>query len=93
MEKALLLLVLAEAITENIKWLVNKDFNADKIIAFVTSIVICVLAGFDAFGLIGWELVLPYAGSVLTGIAVSRGAGILHDLIKAGGGLFSKVGK
>jgi hypothetical protein len=93
MDKILLLLATAEAVSESIKWLIDgikqKSWDYDRLIAFVVSITVCVLAGFDLFSYIGWDLSLPYAGSFLTGIAVSRGANILHDVIK----LPSMIGK
>lgn len=93
MEQALLLLVLSEAITENIKWVIDGiaskkagvSFDYNPLLALVVSIFVCVMAQFDLFDMVGWQLMIPYVGSVLTGIAVSRGANILHDLFKLPG--------
>jgi hypothetical protein len=82
MDKAFVLLWMVEAISENIKWLLQKQWDKDRIIAFVVSVLVCLLANFDLFAIIEWPLLVPYAGAALTGIAVARGANILHDIAK-----------
>ena len=80
--------ILIEAVWENLKMVWKKGkFNVNKIGALVVSILICVLVGIDLFSLLGLTMSVPYVGSVLTGILMSRGANFIHDLFnKINGG-------
>ena len=44
------------------------------------SILVCVATGADLFPLVNMPLVVPYLGSVLTGIITARGANFVSDL-------------
>lgn len=74
--------ILVEAIWENLKmiWQEGK-FNWNMVGSLVIGIGLCVLTGVDIFPVVGLSLTIPYIGSVLTGIIVSRGANFVHDLI------------
>lgn len=73
--------ILIEAVWENLKMVWKKGkFSVDKIGALVVSILICVLVGIDIFNKLGLTMSVPYVGSVLTGILMSRGANFVHDL-------------
>ena len=74
--------VVVEAIWENLKmiWQEGK-FNWNMVGSLVIGIGLCVLTGADIFPVVGLNLIIPYIGSVLTGIIVSRGANFVHDLI------------
>lgn len=73
--------ILIEAVWENLKMVWQKGkFSVDKIGALVVSIFICVLVNIDLFSLLGLTMLVPYVGSVLTGILMSRGANFIHDL-------------
>lgn len=80
--------ILIEAVWENLKMVWKKGkFNANKIGALIVSIFICVLVNIDIFNNLGLTMSLPYVGSVLTGILMSRGANFVHDLFnKINGG-------
>ena len=80
--------ILIEAVWENLKMVWKKGkFNVNKIGALLVSILICVLVGIDLFSLLGLTMSVPYVGSVLTGILMSRGANFIHDLFnKINGG-------
>jgi hypothetical protein len=83
MEYAQLIIVaiLIEAIWENIKMVwQNGKVSIDKIGSLLISIILCVLTKIDIFPIVGISLVIPFVGSVLTGIIVSRGANFIHDL-------------
>jgi hypothetical protein len=86
--KMLLVSLCAESIWETCKmfWQDGK-VSADRIGAVVLSIFLCVAAQVDFFALVGVPLVIPYAGMVLSGIIVSRGANFLHDFLAAVQGL------
>lgn len=72
----------AESVWETAKmfWQ-NGKVNADRIGAVLLGIFLCVAAGIDFFAIVGVPLSIPYAGAVLSGLLVSRGANFLHDLI------------
>jgi chromate transport protein ChrA len=81
----LVVAILIEAIWENVKMVwQNGKFSIDKIGALVISILVCVLVKADVFALVNLGIAVPYVGSVLTGILVSRGANFIH-------GLFNKI--
>lgn len=81
----LIVAILAEAIWENCKMIWQKGkVSIDMIGSLIISILVCVLASVDVFPLVGFDLSISYVGSVLTGIIVSRGANIVHEL-------FSKI--
>ena len=73
--------VLVEAIWENIKR-VYSDSKVDTSVigSLGVSIVVCVSTGADIFPLVGMPLVVPFLGSVLTGIVTARGANFVNDL-------------
>lgn len=50
--------------------------------ALVIGIVLCLLTGADLFSVVGIQFLWPVAGTVLTGIIISRGANYVSDLIK-----------
>jgi len=55
--------------------------NTDRIGAAVLGVFLCVAAGIDFFALVDVPLSVPYAGMVLSGLLVSRGANFLHDFL------------
>lgn len=75
--------ILVEAIWENLKmiWQAGK-FNINMIGSLVISILICVLVKIDIFPIVGLNMVVPFVGSIFTGIIVSRGANFVNDLFK-----------
>lgn len=79
----LIVAILVEAIWENIKCVYkNKKIQLNMVGPLVLSIIVCLCASIDIFPIIGVEMIVPFIGSVLTGIIISRGANILSDLIK-----------
>lgn len=79
------LLVIAatlEALWETCKvfWQAGK-LNVDRVGAAVLGVFLCVAAGVDFFIIVDIPLAVPFAGAVLSGLLVSRGANFLHDLL------------
>lgn len=73
--------ILVEAIWENCKMVwKDKKININMIGSLVLAILICVFAKVDIFTIINIKLFVPYVGSILTGIIVSRGANFVNDL-------------
>lgn len=80
--------ILVEAIWENCKmiWQEGK-FSISMIGSLVVSILVCVLTTADIFPTVGLNITVPYVGSILTGIVVSRGANFVNELfVKLKGG-------
>lgn len=85
MEYAQLIIVaiLIEAIWENLKMIwKDRKVNLNTIGVLVLSIVVCLLAKIDIFPIVGLSLSVPFVGSGLTGIIVSRGANFVNDLFE-----------
>lgn len=79
--------ILIEAIWENIKMSWNeKTLNVNMFCVLIISIIVCLITGIDIFPIVGISVKVPYIGSALTGIIVSRGANFVNDL-------FSKLNK
>lgn len=74
--------ILAESIWETLKmtWQ-NGKVSIDRIGALVISLVITLGTKMDLLALLGLETTIPYMGSFLTGIIVSRGSNFAHDLL------------
>lgn len=73
--------ILVEAIWENCKMIWQKGkFSISMIGSLVISILVCVLTGADIFPIVGLNIAIPFVGSILTGIVVSRGANAVSDL-------------
>lgn len=73
--------ILVEAIWENIKMVYQGGkLSISMIGSLVISIIICVIANVDIFPVVGVSMSIPFIGSILTGIVVSRGANFVNDL-------------
>ncbi len=83
LHKALLLAVLTEIITNMIKTIVPKiDKTHIPTIAGAIGIMLAWLTGVGLFNTLGIPLKIPTIDYLLTGIIVSRGANVVHDLAK-----------
>ena len=73
--------ILVEAIWENCKMIWQHDkINVNMLGSLILSIVVCLLTQVDIFAILGIKIIVPFVGSVLTGIIVSRGANFVNDL-------------
>lgn len=73
--------ILVEAIWENLKMVYDKKkLNLNMVGSLILSIIVCLAARIDIFEIVNINLVVPFIGSVLTGIIVSRGANFVNDL-------------
>ena len=77
-----------EALWETCKmfWQEGK-VSIDRIGAVILGVFLCLAAGVDFLNMVGVPLAVPYAGAVLSGLLVSRGANFLHDFLAAIEGL------
>jgi hypothetical protein len=73
-----------ESLIQTIKPIYDKEkgWNSDALLALGIGILVCLLTSTDIFDQVGLPLLVPYVGSVLTGIMASRGSNIAHDLFK-----------
>lgn len=85
MESVLQILVVAllsETIWENLKMIwQNGKFSIDKLGALIISIIVTVCTQIDMFAILNFNIPIPFVGSILTGILISRGANVVHDLL------------
>lgn len=74
--------LLAETIWENLKmvWQEGK-VNIDRIGALIVSVVVSMATQLDVFAILNFGIAIPFVGSFLTGILISRGANVIHDLL------------
>lgn len=79
----IVLAFLVEAIYTNLRmiWDSNK-FNWNNLGALIVAVLVAVVAGVDIFPALGINMIVPYVGSVLTGILISRGANVIFDVLK-----------
>lgn len=79
--KVIILALLCEAIWENLKMIwENGKFSINRLGALIVSIVVALGTKMNIFEILDFEI-FPILGSVLTGILISRGANVLHDLL------------
>lgn len=83
MIKVIILALLCEAIWENLRMIwENGKFSINRLGALILSIIIAVGTKVDLFELLNLNMFIPVLGSVFTGVLISRGANVLHDLLK-----------
>jgi hypothetical protein len=73
---------LVEAVWETGKMTYQKGkVSADRVGALVVGVGVAVAGGLDACAAVGIPMAVPFLGSVLTGVLISRGANFVHDLL------------
>lgn len=85
MEKILIVFVvaiIAESVWETLKmtWQDGK-LKIDRVGALVVSMLIVFGTRLDILAILGIETVIPFLGTILTGILISRGSNFIHDLL------------
>jgi len=82
MIQLIILALLAEAIWENLKMIwENGKFSVNRLGALILSVIIAVGTKIDLFKLLNLNMFIPVLGSIFTGILISRGANVVHDLL------------
>ena len=76
----LIIAILVEAVWENLKmvWQDGK-LNINMIGSLVISILVAILTKINVFSVLKIDINV-YVGAVLTGIIISRGANVVHDI-------------
>lgn len=81
--QVIVIALLAETIWENLKmvWQEGK-LNVDRIGALIVSIIVAMATQLDVFAILNFNITIPFVGSFLTGLLISRGANVIHDLLE-----------
>ena len=83
MIQLIILALLAEAIWENLRMIwEDGKFNVNRLGALILSIIVAVATRIDLFELLNLNMFIPILGSIFTGVLISRGANVIHDLLK-----------
>ena len=83
MVQIIVLAILAEAIWENLRMMwENGKFSLNRLGALFTSIILAIGTQIDLFKILNLEISIPFLGNIFTGILISRGANVIHDLFK-----------
>lgn len=83
---------LVESVWETGKMTYQKGkVSADRVGALVVGVGVAVAGGLDACAAVGIPMAVPYLGSVLTGVLISRGANFVHDALGAMQGAYKGV--
>lgn len=78
--KIMILALLCEAIWENLRMIWdNGKFSINRLGALIISIIIAIATKINLFELLDIEII-QVLGSIFTGILISRGANVVHDL-------------
>lgn len=79
----IIIAMIGEAVWETLKmvWQRKEKFNFDRIGALIISLVLSFSTGLDMLALVGIPTRIPYVGTILTGILISRGSNFMHDII------------
>ena len=80
--QVIVIALLAETIWENAKavWQEGK-VSIDRIGALIVSIIVSMATQLNIFAILNFDITVPFVGSFLTGILISRGANVIHDLL------------
>lgn len=82
-QAVIILAFLVEAIYTNLRMIWDSDkFDWNRLGALIVAVIVSVFAGVDVFPALGINMIVPYVGSVLTGILISRGANVIFDVLK-----------
>lgn len=88
MTKILILAMISEAVWETFKmtWQ-NGKLSIDRIGAMIIGVLIAMATGIDIMELVEIPIFIPYLGTILTGLLISRGANFIHDLLSSIGNM------
>lgn len=89
--KVFILALVSEAVWETLKMTWNHGkVSVNKIGAILVGIFMAIGTKVDIMYLSGIPMVIPYAGRVLTGILISRGANFIHDIAGNINGIYNE---
>lgn len=78
----IILALIGESVWETLKmtWQ-NGKLNIDRIGALVVGLLLAFGSNIDLMTVFGVPAVVPYLGTILTGLLISRGANFVHDIL------------
>jgi hypothetical protein len=79
----LMAIIVEGLITYAKTFIVSGKFQWQMLVGIILGITVTLAYNIDIFALLGIISRVPYVGSVLTGIIISRGSNYIFDLIKA----------
>jgi len=76
--------IIIEGLMEYLKLTFSKEkgLNLTMVGAIILGVIIAIAYNIDLLALLGFNSQVPFVGSVLTGILLSRGSNYVSDLIK-----------
>lgn len=75
--------VVVEGLVTYAKMLVvDRKIEWQIVVAVVLGVVFAVAYGIDVFALLGMNSIIPYFGSVMSGVLMSRGSNYIFDMFK-----------
>jgi len=77
---AVMLAVVLEAVVEYIKDIFNGEFVLEKLVAIVLGVLFAFGAGIDIFEMVEIDFHIPYVGTMILGLFISKGANVVHDI-------------
>jgi len=78
----IVLALIGESVWETLKMIwQNGKLNIDRIGALVVGLLLAFGTKLDLMESLGVPIVLPYLGTILTGLLISRGANFMHDIV------------
>lgn len=80
----IILALIGESIWETLKmtWQ-NGKLNIDRIGALIVGLLLAFGSKLDFMEAVGVPIVIPYLGTILTGLLISRGANFVHDIVSS----------
>ena len=86
------LAIIVEGLITYIKeFFVNGKFQWQMLISILIGVLVAAAYQVDLLAVMGLKTAVPYLGSILTGILISRGSNYIFDLIKAIGTVQTKA--
>lgn len=74
--------IFVEAVTEALKSMApGVKGIGSRLLAFLVGVVVCLAARVGIMGLLGIAIRYPIIDYLLTGVIISRGANVVHDLV------------
>lgn len=78
----IIIAILVEALTEVFKSMFKDGkFEKANIVSIVVGLLLAFTINLDLFEVIGLIPMIPYVGVVATGLLISRGANVVHDVM------------
>lgn len=82
-QQLIVLAIVVESVWETSKLVWQKGkISVDRIGALVVGLLIALTVRADIIALLGFEEYIPFVGVVTTGILISRGGNIVHDILE-----------